>query len=56
MANKIFFNFTNHELTEEQKQLLKDTGFDIYSKDILFSEEIIGKLLQSPDDMEELIA
>ena len=56
MADRIFFNLTNHELTEEQKNLLKELGFDIYSKEILYSQETIAKLLQSPDDVEELIA
>lgn len=55
MADRIFLNLTNHQLSDEQLKILKELGFDIYEKQVVFSEETISKLQQSPDNLEELI-
>ena len=52
---RIFLNLTNHALTPEQQETLKQEGFRVLAKEAVFGEEMVAKFKQSPSDFEELI-
>ena len=51
---KVFLNLTNHTLNDEQLEALRKEGFVVVEKEELFDEDIVAKLKQSPDNLQEL--